>query len=340
MKNILKQFVVSGMNLKNNNFKRAVLKLTAYYSIGIFIVLLVFSSAFYFIFSEEIDSNIEEFEVRSEEGFFEDWLEESPLHEIQENMLSIIIWLDLATLVLIITGSYFLSKKTLKPLEESFLKQKSFIANASHEFKTPLTIIKAGSETLLSRDRDVKDYKAFIADLLEETDRLSNLSNDLLYLSQNDFIKDASPINSSEIINKYISNIKPYADSKRISVKSEIEDNVNIHVNKGDFVRLLINILKNAVDYNQEGGEVFVSLNKKQRVAVIAIKDNGIGIAEEKLNLIFEPFYKIDDSRSKHTGHGLGLSIVREIVNKYSGEISVNSILGEGTTVTISFPCL
>lgn len=340
MKNILKQFGVSDMNSKNNNFKHAVLKLTGYYSIGIFIVVLIFSSAFYFIFSSQINSHIEELETFSEESLENELLEDSPLHELQENLLNIIGWLDALILVLIITGSYFLSKKTLQPLEESYNRQKMFIANASHELKTPLTIIKAGSETLLRKERSIDEYKVFIADLLEETDRLSNLSNDLLYLSNDNFKIKNDSINVSEIIKKYSANIKAYSDNKKIDIKLDIEDNIELSFNQGDFVRLFLNLLKNAIDYSNDSAQVFVMLAKKHKSVHLEIKDTGIGIAEDKLNLILEPFYKIDDSRSTHSGNGLGLSIVKEIVDKYNGTVSFESALGQGTTVRVSFPSL
>lgn len=343
MKNILKRSEVLDTSLNNSSYKKATIKLTAYYSLGVFLILFIFSGAFYFIFSSQIQTNILDYEKKYEiPGKTNDLIgeiRENPFHELEENLLSIVFFVDMSLILVIVVMSYFLSKKTLAPLEESYLKQKIFLANASHELKTPLAVMKAGSESTLISDRSVEEYKVFIEESLEEIDRLSDLTNDLLNLNSYEE-NNKNKINFSDLVKKYSVSFEKYAAIKNISIITNVEKNYFINGSEKDLIRLLLNLLKNSIDYGRENGKVEIGLYKQDKKVHLSVKDDGIGIPSEKIEYIFEPFYKIDSSynKNKNIGTGLGLSIVKKIVSIHGGEIKVKSEVGKGSEFIIIFP--
>jgi signal transduction histidine kinase len=148
-------------------------------------------------------------------------------------------------------------------------------------------------------------------------------------------------ISLSELVIKQVEAMHSYAETKKVSLDASIEENVSIKGSYDDLVRLVINLLKNAVDYNKEHGNVLIILAKTDHKAVLTIKDTGIGIATHDTSRIFERFYKADNSRTQNaSGTGLGLAIVREIVDEHQGSINVSSVLDEGTTFMIEMPCV
>lgn len=337
MKNILKRFAASDTNSRNSNFKLAVVRLTFYYTIGVFLIFSLFSFVLYAVLDYQLNQNIERFEAEHEEGSIYQELKENPLHELQENLFNIILIAEIIILLLIIVVSYYLSKKTLRPLEESYLKQKRFVSNASHELRTPLAVMKAGLETLLLKDREKQEYKNFSEDFLEEINRLVLLSSDLLALNGGDANQKSENVNLSEVLTKYITSVRAYADERQVSIKQNIERGVVLQGKESDFMQIFVNLISNAINYNRPNGEVSISLSSEKNSKVFSVKDTGIGIPAEKIDHIFEPFYKVDDSRSRHSGAGLGLSIVKEILNKYQAKIIVTSQIDVGTEVRITF---
>ncbi len=335
MKSILKQSEVSDINSKPNNFKAAVIRLTVYYSIGVFIILTIFSLLVYGLFVESISEEVreDEQEIEREEIFHS---------EAKENLFNILLISDAILIFISIFISYFLSKKTLEPLENAYQKQKRFVADAAHELRTPLAVMKAGGEVVSQKERSLEEYQKFVLESTEEVDRLIKLSNDLLFLANNENnTKDVfSSISFSEIISNQCESILPYAKLKNVKFESEISEGININGKKDDVVRLVLNLLKNAVDYNKVGGTVFVSLYKKGNKAIFSVKDSGIGISGKNLPFIFERFYKADSSRTQNisSGSGLGLAIVNDIVIKHGGSINVSSVVDEGTEFKVEIP--
>lgn len=335
MKNILKQSEVSDINSKPNNFKAAVIRLTVYYSIGVFIILTIFSLLVYGLFVESISEEVheDEQEIEREEIFHS---------EAKENLFNILLISDAILIFISIFISYFLSKKTLEPLENAYQKQKRFVADAAHELRTPLAVMKAGGEVVSQKERSLEECQKFVLESTEEVDRLIKLSNDLLFLANNENnTKDVfSNISFSEIINNQCESILPYAKLKNVKFESEISEGINISGKKDDVVRLVLNLLKNAVDYNKVGGSVFVSLYKKGNKAIFSVKDSGIGISGKNLPFIFERFYKADSSRTQNisSGSGLGLAIVNDIVIKHGGSINVSSVVDEGSEFKVEIP--
>jgi signal transduction histidine kinase len=326
-----------------SNFKKAVIVLTAYYTIGVFVVLLIFNMMVYFLFTKSFPSNENTNKEHSIIILKENANEEEGIKEIKDNLFNILLTSDAMILVLAFIVAYILSKKTLTPLEESYKKQTRFVADAAHELRTPLAVMKAGSEVILRNKRSESEYIRFINECLEEVERLTTLSNDLLFLAQNNIKKEnqMSEVALSELCKKQIEIMQAYSAAKNIKIKDSIKNNLYIFGNKDDLLRLIINLLKNSIDYNIEGGSVNFSLIKKDEKVILEIEDTGLGIKSADITHIFERFYKVDNSRTQNSsGTGLGLSIVKEIVDEHLGLIEVESTINKGTKIRVIFPCI
>lgn len=243
-------------------------------------------------------------------------------------------------LVLVAGFGYYFAGKTLQPIETIYKRQKKFIADAAHELRTPLTVMRTGAETILSGNSTKEDYCKLTKDSLEEVAALSLMVDDMLFLAQNDDWKQPALIRADlrELVHKQIVLMKSTALKKKIIFKEELEDGF-IHGNKLYLKRLLANLLQNAIIYNKRDGIVHVSLRNEKKELVLTVLDTGIGISGEDLPYIFDRFYKVDQARMKDlSGAGLGLSLVWQIAQLHSGQISIQSQVDKGTSVRISFP--
>lgn len=218
-----------------------------------------------------------------------------------------------------------------------------FVTNASHELKTPVTALKGFSETLLDGAMEDKDVlKQFLEIMLAESSRLDLLVNDILELSKLE--QKQVPIAYEEVrvkdaVLSTFKLVKQKAEQKQITMEFIEEEEVNIEADSGRLKQILANLIDNAVIYTQAGGNIVVTLKKKEEHAIISISDNGMGIPEDELNRIFERFYRVDKARSRNSGGtGLGLSIVKYLVENFNGTIAVQSKAGLGTTFTLTFP--
>ncbi|MPQ42465.1 two-component system histidine kinase PnpS [Clostridium tarantellae] len=215
-----------------------------------------------------------------------------------------------------------------------------FVANISHEIKTPLTSIKGFAETLKYVD-DEETRQKFLNIINDESDRLARLIEDILVLYDIEQKKD--PVLEMFSINEVIDNVYMLvmneANKKNISIKTEYKDNICIVGDKDKFKQMLLNIVYNGVKYTEEGGHIKIASYIKNSNLIVKISDTGIGISKEDLPRIFERFYRVDKARSRASGGtGLGLAIVKHIVNLFDGEITVKSSLGKGTIFTIVIP--
>jgi len=221
--------------------------------------------------------------------------------------------------------------------------QKEFVANVSHELKTPLTSIKSYAETLLSGNvDDEKTVTKFLQVIESETDRMSELVNDLLQLSSLDmkrtvlnFKKHPIP----DLINGAAEKVKVAAADKNHTLVQKIVYSGKAVFDFEKIQRVLINILMNAIKYTDPGGEIIISSLKDQGNIQIVVEDNGMGIPKNDLPRIFDRFYRVDKARSrKMGGTGLGLAIAKEIVSAHGGDIRINSAAEKGTEVVIEIP--
>ncbi|BEP28681.1 ATP-binding protein [Helicovermis profundi] len=222
--------------------------------------------------------------------------------------------------------------------------RKDFVANVSHELKTPLTSIKGFAETLLNGASDNKEVRNKFLKIIDvEAQRLSVLIEDILVLSE---IENNSSYKESEIFIKnttltVIEMLKNQADKKGISINYFVEEKLPILVgNESWFKQMLINLIDNAVKYTQDKGEIFVKIYRDMdSKVVISIKDNGIGIDNVSIERLFERFYRVDKARSRDVGGtGLGLAIVKHVVISFDGEIDIKSEPLKGSEFIIKIP--
>lgn len=225
----------------------------------------------------------------------------------------------------------------LQSFEDS---RNDFLADVSHELRTPLTYIKGYSDILsMGLYKNSKEQDEYISIINKETNRLSFLVNDLFEMSKFQvgkiqFRKELTNINSA--IDKVITNLFPAALEKGIVIRGQTaEDLPQMNLDVQRMEQVLYNLIENAIKYT-DSGEIFVNSYKKKEFIIIEIKDTGIGIPKQDLPKIWERFYRVDKSRTRKTGgSGLGLYLVKQIVEAHGGNIIVNSIENKGTTFTI-----
>lgn len=210
-----------------------------------------------------------------------------------------------------------------------------FVANVSHELKTPLTSIKGFSETLRYVD-DSETKNKFLDIIDKESERLTNLINDILILSniENIHKMESEYFNPGDVIENVLDMVKSQAYKKSIIIKYNDCFNSEILGSKDKFHQLAVNLIENAIKYSNENGVVKIDLTLEEQYFVFKVKDNGIGIPKNDIPRIFERFYRVDKSRSTR-GTGLGLAIVKHIVKLFNGEISVKSKVGIGSTFIV-----
>lgn len=229
----------------------------------------------------------------------------------------------------------------LKKLEQM---RKDFVANVSHELKTPMTSIKGFSETLLDgamEDKEMREY--FLNIILKETDRLQSLINDLLDLSnieQEGFKLNISEVDLKNVIEEVMVIIKGKAEKKEIQIETIIE--AEHPVVEGDFYRIkqiFINLINNAITYTMNQGKIKIECIDLGDKYQVNISDTGVGISKDQIPRIFERFYRVDKARSRHSGGtGLGLAIVKHLVEAHSGKIDVKSEINRGTSFSVLLP--
>ncbi len=225
-------------------------------------------------------------------------------------------------------------------LEGSFAKQKQFLSDASHELRTPTTIIKSFCDVTLGRERSNDDYKNAISKISTTVNRMCDIINRILVISRLDS-KTISfkpvRVDLKDILCDVIRLIEPAAANKRVKVKFH-GSSITVRGDREGLTEVLTNVVENAVKYNKDGGHVDVSLVQENGQAVVTVADTGIGIPEEERERIFDRFYRVDASRGVTIGSGLGLSIVRSIVEEHGGNIEVGGTFGEGSTFTVTLP--
>jgi two-component system sensor histidine kinase VicK len=223
--------------------------------------------------------------------------------------------------------------------------RKEFIADVSHELKTPLTSIMGYAETLANSEYDPEMQEKFLKVINNESIRMTKLVNDLLILSKydNEQIEcEKIEFNLGELVKSCLENLQIEADKKNQKVECFVTANVpTVKADKDGIERVVLNILSNSIKYTEDGGVIKIYVGFVYNDAYIKIIDNGIGIPENDLDRIFERFYRVDKARTrKMGGTGLGLSIAKEILDKNNGRIDIKSKVGKGTEVVITIPTI
>lgn len=259
----------------------------------------------------------------------------------QQNILTNLIYtfavVGLVMLIILYFTSRFFANRSITPVKEAFDKQKQFIADASHELKTPLTIINTNADVLLSNPEDtIHNQAKWLHYIKSETERMARLTNDLLYLTEMDDSRATmvfSKFNISEAVENIILTMEAVIFEKHVSLDYDIEPDLMVQGNSEQIKQVVMILVDNAVKYTNSKGSVTLSLKKQHNDIMLSVTNTGEGIAAEHLTRIFDRFYRTDASRArKQGGYGLGLAIAKSIIDQHKGKIYAKSTFGESTT--------
>jgi two-component system sensor histidine kinase CiaH len=249
---------------------------------------------------------------------------------VRENTLQSLIFGNVAIFITTAGIGYIVSGNIIKPIEQNIKNQKKFIANAAHELKTPITVMKTQLQVNL-KDPKVKN-KALLSSLTEETTKIANLINSLLTLNKVENNKlTRTQINLKDTVLEVVKSMNFAIKQKELTIDTNLND-LTILGYQNEIRELVTILLDNAIKFSHLKGKIEIKTNQNELV----IKDYGSGMTKTQIERAFDRFYKANESRSNE-GFGLGLSIAKEIANNHSAKININSELGQGTEVRVIF---
>lgn len=265
--------------------------------------------------------------------------------EILQRLMKVMIAMSGVFLAVALMIGYLMSGPAIKPLMNAWSRQRQFISDASHELRTPLAVIHSSVEVIEDEQgQQLSPYtRQLLHDIKDEVLRLSNLTQDLLFLAQVDakaIVLQLEPVQLNELVESVHRKLISLAHRKQIELKLETEDDsIEVLADPNRLQQLLIILLDNAIQYTNENGTVVTSLTRSATTVNLLVRDTGIGIANADLPYIFDRFSRIDRARSRSFGNaGLGLAIAKWIAEAHNGSLTVESISGKGTTFTFSWP--
>ena len=267
------------------------------------------------------------------------------LEEVDETLTKL-DWILGSSIIIALIFSGFsgviLTRQAMQPIEESFQRLKQFTADASHELRNPLMAIKSNAAVALKYPDDMRklDAEKFQA-IVSAANQMTRLTEDLLLLARDEKKGDRpeASVNLSATLSNLLSLYQPEATAKKIDLKSEIAEGMYLLGNAGQLTRLFANLIENALHYTLSGGTVEVTANLVRCYLTVSVRDTGTGIAPEHLKLVFERFWRADESRSYwEGGSGLGLAIAKSIAQNHGGSITLNSQVGVGSCFTVQLP--
>lgn len=338
-------------------FTKARIKLTAIYLVIIMTISLLFSAVIFRSVTADLHARFGAIERRFENRgiVLHTMIHETLLEDLktaEQNLLLTLLYIDGFILAVSAVAGFVMAGKTLKPIEDAMEEQKRFIADASHELKTPLTAIKTNIEVnLRDKNLSLKQAKKVMKQSLNEVNKMRDLSSGLLTMARLTQYEDLNKtkVDISKLSREIHKNMQVLAKAKNI--KFSIKTSKAIAIADYDSMEKLIKILvDNAIKYTDKGS---VSLNIKSSKKCVEIKvaDTGIGISNKDLPCIYDRFYRADSSRTRNTstslpandaklaaGFGLGLCLAQQIVESHNGKIDVKSKLGKGTTFVVKLP--
>ncbi len=338
MQKLYKQFVELvtkwKVDHKFDEFFVARLRLTFYYTITAIVILGGSSIVLYNTILSNLTQSI------LENIFLNPDISQALIDRAQDILVNRFITINIIIIFFVIILGFLLTEKTLKPIKLNMQKQKRFIADASHELRTPIAVVISGLEVNLNNKKlDITGAKKTLENTLDEMREFSKLSNDLLDLSKYDMSKQTKYeiFSINELVKSIVEKNKNLANLKNINIETKIELPSVVLGNKIELSRVFFNILDNAIKNTLQDGKIFVSDKVVSGKYLLTISDNGVGIKADILNKIFDPFFRGDTSRSTD-GAGLGLTLSKKIIENHKGTISVKSQVNKGTNVIISLP--
>ncbi len=226
-------------------------------------------------------------------------------------------------------------------LEKAFSREREFIANASHQLRTPVSIIRAEATLALRKERTAEDYRKSLRLISDEASHLSGITDKLLALAGAE-ARTGEPVieqvDLKGLLGELAATVKGLGDNKDVGLNFDLPDSVTVSGDKARLRELFLNLTDNAIRYNKPDGCVKVSLRRKDGEAIVTVEDTGIGIPEEHLPHLFQRFYRVNGTPENLRGTGLGLSICKSIAEAHGGRIEVKSRVGDGSTFTVTLP--
>ncbi len=335
MEHIYKQSVVLATKWKNDEFFLARLRLTFLYAVTSIVILGGSSIVLYNVLSRNIAQSIRE-------NVFDPKLAHFIIDKTRDILQNRFITIDTVLIFFIIVIGFLLTEKTLQPIKKNLEKQKRFVADASHELRTPIAVVISGLEVALrNKNLNLESAKNTLVDTLNEMKEFSKLSNHLLDISKYDIgvvtVKDKVQV--EQVLVTTIAKIQPLIKEKEINLKLDLLHKALVFGNEIELGRVFYNIFTNAITHTQPKGSISVSDSIISNHYTVVIADTGVGIPEDILTKIFDPFFRGDTSRNTG-GSGLGLTLSKRIVESHKGTIGIKSKVGEGTSVAISIPLI
>lgn len=331
-------------------FTKARLRLTLLYSSLFLVLFWIFSFGIYVwmdrSFGEGYISEVQKQQVQTGKntGEFDD--SQNTLTTIAgdvalSRLKAVLLMINGIFIVVIPLISWWLAKKSLGPIKNAHEKQNQFVADASHELRTPISIMIAEIDVALKKIRPAEEYKSILKSNKEELDRLSSLVKNLLFLARdgiNQQNKNMVDVDLTDLLSTIIAQFQPIYQKKQITVQFHpAEDSVVVNGNASDIRQLFSNLIDNAIKYTHKG-KIEIGLSQTNKFAKVSVSDNGIGISLENQKRLFDRFYRVEMARSETKGYGLGLSICKAIIERHHGTIAVHSNLRQGSTFTVVLP--
>lgn len=336
-------------------FHKTSLRLAGFYLLIIMTISFLFSATLYSLSARELDRGF-----RRQGSFINDYPDDDlrlppnfqrqliknrseVASEAKAHILGNLIVANLG--ILLVSGilSYIFARVSLKPIEQSHQALEQFTADASHELRTPLSAMKSEIEVLLMQQKITdKQARHVLESNLEEIDSITNLTRGLLSLAR---LEDqpitikAYPVD--QLLKNAVKKLEPIAKVKGIKIVVESENKqAKIKVDKSTFIESLVILLDNAIKFSKEGGQVLVESRLSKDKMVLSIKDFGLGIDKTDLPHVFDRFYQSQNHRNKliDKGHGLGLSIAKQLLQKQNCSVSIKSKKGEYTLAEVTAP--
>lgn len=258
-------------------------------------------------------------------------------------LLMICIFIGLLSICGFLVITIFLSKWAIKPMERAWEKQKEFVADASHELKTPLTVIATNADVILANPLDqIKDQAKWLSYIKTETERMTKLVNDLLYLAKMDdeeILQHKLRFNLSDALMDICLPFECIIFESNKHFNMSIDPDIMYDGDEGRIKQLGVILLDNAIKHTKENGHIDFTVALDTNKITLSVSNTGPGIPEDQQQKIFERFYRVDKSRARETGgYGLGLSIAKNIVTQHNGTITVTSSQKGPTTFLVTLP--
>ena len=247
---------------------------------------------------------------------------------------------DLVVVTVVGVGAWVLASRTLRPIREAHLRQRRFVADASHEVRTPLAAIRAAAEEAIARDASPDELRTALARIVTSAEGLSRITTDLLLLARTDerlIDPRRETIDLSVLVAETIeefADANPDARRPRLALETDLP----VSADPDEIRRVILNLVDNAVRYGAPGSAVRVVTRRTERDAVVEVQDDGPGVAAIDLRRVFEPFFRVRADAASPAGSGLGLAIARSLAERNGGRLTATSQPGAGATFRLTLP--